>query len=58
MKLLPFGIELQKFFLGQRYTAQELIYGLWGAYYSNSPIENPFFMEKVKLGKYLRYSSV
>jgi len=48
MKLLLFGIELQKFFLAQRFIVQELTYGRWVAFYLNSLIESLFFMEKVK----------
>jgi len=35
MKLSHFGIELQKFYLDQRYIVQELIYGRWDVFCSN-----------------------
>lgn len=56
-KLLLYGIELQKFYLGRKFTAQVLIFGLLDVSFSSLLIESLFFMEKAKLVKFSRFSN-
>ena len=58
MKLLHFGIELQRCFSDPRSTVQVLTSGPLDAFSSNLPTANLFSTVKVKLDKSLKFSSV